>query len=307
MSSLSNKKILILGANSMLGRRAKKYLSRYTDKIYEPGHDYLDLLWESQVFNYFESIRPDYLIYAAGYNGNIQFNKKNPVKIINDTCQMALNVMRYASFYNVKTLSFISSCAYPNQCLLKEDEFWNGRPDDSVSAHGFGKRLILELVEQYKKEYNFHHIGMCINTCYGKWDNFNSNKSKVIGSLITKFSTAKKENLPSVKLLGNGSNRREFIYCDDVGKYLPLLLEYDKDLPLINIGSGIDYSIKETAELIKNLIGYQGQIEWSGQDGGQQEKRLDNTKMKQIFGDLKFTPLDEGLQKTIDWYNKNEV
>lgn len=308
MYDLYSKKILVLGGSSMLGRASIKYLSQFTDSLYFPTHKELNLLKRDDISDYFSKLRPQVLVCAQGFNGNIQFNQKYPELIFEHTTEMAMNVLRSSQLHRVeKIVSFISSCAYPSTDILKEEEFWNGKPDDSVSAHGFSKRFIVEYAEQLAKKYSlqFNHIGMVVNTVYGPWDSFNPDKTKVIGSLISKFVKAQDTNTQSVNLLGTGENRREFIYCDDVGRYLIKVLQYDGQLPLINIGSGYDYSIRELANIIAKICEYKGHIDWSGDNGGQFQKLLDVSKMKNLFGDLQFITLSGGLSKTIDWYKKN--
>lgn len=308
MSQLSNETIAVFGGSSMIGRAIINHIPK-TCKVLAPTHDELNLEDFVAVNNYFYThSNIDIAILAQGFNGNILFNKRYPVDIFKKTADMAMNILTMCQKIDVShVISMISSCSYPSKDTLKEEDYFNGRPDYSVSAHGFAKRLILEYAEQLYKQYGLQHTGLIVNTVYGPFDNYNPEKTKVIGSLIKKFSDAKKNNLPKVQLLGTGENRREFIYCDDVGKYLIKLLQYDKELDLINIGSGIDYSIRETAELIKSKIGYQGDIEWSGENGGQYQKLLDVSKMKSLFGELEFIDLNTGLDKTLDWFYKNEI
>lgn len=298
---------MVTGANSMLGRAIINELREYTHDIWPVYHDKCDLAVLREVNLLFENVRPEIVIHCAGFNGNIEFNKKYPEDIFYQTTQMALNVLKMSKMWAVeKVVSLISSCAYPDlgQLELKETEFWMGEPNPSVDAHGFAKRVILEYGRQLWKNGDLLSIGMVVNTAYGPWDSFSVHKTKVIGGLIRKFSDARKNKLKEVECWGTGNPRREFIYCSDVAKHLiQVLYKYDDANYPINIGSGIDYKISEVAEIIADVIGFNGNIIWNNTyPDGQMRKLLDNSKMKMIFGDLKFTDLKIGLERTISWY-----
>ena len=204
-----------------------------------------------------------------------------------------------------KVVSLISSCAYPDlgEESLSECDFWNGSPNNSVDAHGFAKRTLLEYGRQLDKEYNMVCVGMIVNTCYGPYDSYNINKTKVIGGLINKIATAKRNNDKSITCWGTGKPKREFVYCNDVGKYLLLVLaNYDDSNEPINIGSGMDYTIKQVVDAIAEKFKFTGEILWTNKNDGQMRKLLDNSKMNSLFGHLQFTSLNEGLDKTIEWY-----
>lgn len=307
MFLIKDKRILVTGGESMLGRNIDAKLLDLDALVFPVSHKSNDLLNYNDVFHLFDSVRPHYVIHCAGYNGNIDFNKRYPVNIYGQTMQMALNVFNVATKFNVKKIvSLISSCAYPdlgNQAL-KEKDFWNGEPNRSVDAHGFAKRGILEFGRQITKQYQIPCVGMCVNTCYGPYDNFSVEKTKVVGGLIKKFSEAKKNNDPYVECWGTGRAKREFIFAEDVGRYLPLVLQdYDDSEYPTNIGSGKEYEIRELAEKVKTAVGYEGEIKWdTSKPDGQMSKLLDNSRMKELWGDLEFTGLEEGIERTVEWY-----
>lgn len=308
MYEISDRRILITGGESMLGRAISKRLIEMDALVFPVSHRKNDLLNYNDGFHLFNAVRPHFIIHCAGYNGNIGFNKKYPVEIYGQTMQMAINVFDLATKFDVKkVVSLISSCAYPDlgDIALKETDFWNGEPNRSVDAHGFAKRGILEFGRQIYKQYQIPCVGMCVNTCYGPHDNFSVEKTKVVGGLIKKFSEAKKNGNSYVECWGTGKAKREFIFAEDVGRYLPLVLrDYDDSEYPINIGSGKEYEIRELAEKVKAAVGYEGEIRWdTTKPDGQMSKLLDNSWMKRLWGDLEFTELDEGIQKTVEWYN----
>ncbi len=305
MNFLENKKVILTGASSMMGHSVYKYLSGKCT-VYPITHRHTDLMDSQATLKLFNRLKADYCIHLAGYNGNIIFNQKYPAEIYHRTTQIGLNVLHSCLQSGVKKIvSLISSCAYPdlgNQ-LLSEGDFWNGPPNSSVDAHGFAKRTLLEYSKQLAKEYDIVSVGMIVNTGYGPNDNYDVEKTKVIGGLINKIATAKRNKDKSITCWGTGKPKREFVYCDDVGKHLLLVLaNYDNSNEPINIGSGMDYTIKQVVDTIAEKFKFTGEILWTNKNDGQMRKLLDNSKMNSLFGHLQFTSLSEGLDKTIEWY-----
>ncbi len=300
------KKLLVTGASSMIGRRILDDWTSFSGyEMIADNHKCWDLTNRNECFDLFSRTKPDYVIHLASLNGNIDYNAKYPADIFSVTTQIALNVLTAASQFGVKkVVSAISSCAYPEAEILKEDNFFNGEPHRSVDAHGFAKRYVMELGRQIYKQNGMISVGMCFNTCYGPYDNFDLAKTKVVGSLIRKIVTAKMENATEVSIWGTGSARREFIFVDDVAKmFLKTMQSYDDVYYPINVGSGTDISIKELAETICEVVGYSGKLVFdTSKPDGQMKKLLSNEKMIQTFGEQAFTSLLDGLSKTVDYY-----
>jgi GDP-L-fucose synthase len=300
-------KILVTGGSSMIG---KAFIRNSDDKIYAPCHEILDLTNAEWTKKYFEYANPDSIVHLASLNGNIAYNAKYPADIYQTTVRCGINVLSSAaSCENVKkVLCLISSCAYPDvgNNLLVENNFWNGSPNPTVEAHGFAKRTLLEFGRQLYKQHGLLVVGMVVNTVYGPYDNFNPDKTKVVGSLIKKFYDATVQDQPIVTLWGTGKPRREFVFCEDVGRYMQLVLnEYDDVEFPINIGCGVDYEIGELAEIIAAAVGYGGKIMWdTSRPDGQQRKLLCTKKREDLFGNLGFTGLEEGIKKTVRWFLK---
>ncbi len=263
-----------------------------------------------QTLSVFKKYKPTYCVHSAGYNGNIQFNQTYPADIFANTAQMGLNILKSCQINGVqKVVSLVSSCAYPStNDIMKEENFWNGKPDNSVNAHGFSKRILLEYGIQLYKQYKLNNVCMICNTAYGPYDSYDLDKTKVVGAVIKKIVDAKMNHLNTVTFWGDGSPRRELIYCEDVAKCCEqVLFHYNDSLLPINVGTGIDISIHDLVILISNIVNYNGGIIWdTSKINGQHRKLLDVSKMKKCFS-IDFTPIYQGLQQTIEWYKNNLV
>lgn len=308
MQEIEDKRIIITGPDSMVGLAVSSELKRRGAFVYKLPHKHFNLLDWNVTNNAFADIKGDILVHLAAVNGNIGYNAKYPFDIYYNTSQIGLNCLRAAAENGVKKIvSLISSCAYPDlgDKILEEKDFWQGEPNKSVSAHGYAKRTILEFGQQVKKQFDIDCIGVVVNTIYGENDSYDENKTKVVGGMIKRFSEAKKNKDKSIECWGSGNVKREFIYVQDVAKYLPLAIrDYDDSHYPINIGSGQEYSIKELAETIKNIVGFDGDIIWNtSKPDGQMRKLLCNRRMKELWGDLEFTNLDNGILKTMESYN----
>ena len=307
MLQLEGKHVGVTGAGSMIGRAVVDQLWKkgaLPFSILHPNYDLLDYKVARQAL-----VGCDYVIHCAGYNGNLAFNAKYPADIFFNTAQMGLNVLRAALAVGVKkVVTPLASCAYPDTDILVEAEFLNGAPNPTVEAHGLSKRVIHAYGRQLKKQYGFNAVSLIFNTCYGPYDSFNVEKTKVVGGLIAKFCEAVK-NGTDVICWGSGEPRRELIYVDDAAKAIIAVLENydDSELP-INIGQWQDVSIKALAELIAELTGFNREIIWdTTKPDGQYQKLLNPARSTNILPHMEFTPLQEGLKKTIEWYRCNLV
>lgn len=299
--------ILLTGSSSMVGKAIVRCNEKYD--IVCDDHKSFDLTDYESVVELFKTTQPKYVIHLASLNGNISFNNKYPSNIFYTTSAIGMNVLRACQQFKVeKVVSAISSCAYPDgEDLLIEKNFWDGEPHRSVDAHGFSKRFILEYGRQLYKQHGMISVGVCFNTCYGPHDNFDLNKTKVMGSLIKKICDAKKQQDKSVHIWGTGNPRREFIYVDDVARMIfETIDKYSDPFYPINIGSGEDVSIAELAKTIKDVVGYEGSLNFDlSKPDGQMKKLLSNQKMEKYFGPQEFVPLNAGIERTVDWYESN--
>ena len=311
MIDLSGAKVLVTGASSMIGRAAIKSIKKRNATAIPIYHQEYDLLDYYQAFAALNKYKPDYCVHLAGYNGNIGFNKLYPADIFYNTTTMGLNTLKACSLTGVKkVVSALASCAYRSTNEeLKEGDFWHGLPDESVEAHGLSKKAVHAFSKQVYKQHGTIAVCTIFNTAYGPHDSFNIHKTKVVGALIKKFVDAAENNQSVVECWGTGNPRRELIYCDDAAEGVIQTLEKYSDVNYpINIGYNRDTSIKELAKLIAKLTGYKGEIRWDiNRPDGQFRKILDSTRMKEYGIDIKNrTTLEEGLEKTIQWYKENK-
>jgi len=307
MINLKGKKIVVTGANSMIGRATVSLLKKRGAIVVALKRDDCDLRFYDGTERLFYRISVDYCIHLAGYNGNILFNRDYPADIFYNTTIMGLNVIRACVSSGVKkVVTALASCAYRStDDLLVENEFNIGMPDPTVEAHGLSKKTVYHFSRQAHKQHGLQSVCTVFNTAYGPHDSYDVNKTKVVGGLIKKFTEAAKNGDDVVECWGTGQPRRELIYCYDAAEGIIQALEkYDDVESPINIGFGSDVSIKELAETIADISGYEGDIYWNTKKpDGQYRKLLDASRMEQY--NIKIdnrTPLREGLEKTIAWY-----
>jgi GDP-L-fucose synthase len=308
--NLKDKVVWVTGASSMIGRSVVKQLIDKKANVVSATHKHCDLMDLYNIKEVFGEFDIDYAILLQTYSGNIQFNISFPADVFYRTSQMAINTLKFCQEKGIKkVVSILSSCAYPNTGqILKESELWMGQPDESIESHGFSKRILAEYSRQLSRQYGLCAVSAIVNNSYGEYDNFDLRKTKVVGSLIKKFTDAKNSGVDNVTLWGSGVPVRSFIYSQDVGVGLVKVLErYDSTEIPINIASDEQISIKDLSDLIAKLVEYEGNISWTFGKDGQMLKILSTDRMKHSLQWQPETSLENGLRKTIDWYNKNIV
>lgn len=311
MEVLTNKVVYVTGGSSMIGREIINSLNARKAKVVAPNSKQTNLLSNKAVYDDLLIHKPDYVIHAAGWNGGIKYNKEHPEEIFSNTVTMAMNVLYWACRIDgiKKAVSIIASCSYPDTSsdILNEETLWNGKPNDTVECHGLAKRMLDAYSRQISKEKNLTAVCAVLTNSYGPHDRYNLDRAKVVGALIRKFVEAKQNNVPQVDCWGTGAPLREFMYAPDAGESIVQVLErYDNPSSVINIGSGQEVSIKELSETIKELVGYEGEINWlTDKPDGQMRKMLDTTKMKELLN-VDITDFRTGLRETIEWYIQNQ-
>lgn len=244
----------------------------------------------------------------AGFNGNIAFSKKFPSDIFYKTSQIALNCLYYAEKYGAeKCVNIISSCAIADlgDKKLKAEELWNGPPNESIEAHGFAKRIWDAYSRQLYKQHGFNSVCAIVNNCYGEYDNTDMEKTKAVMGIIKRISEAKRDNLSYIECWGTGQVFREFVYAkDDANCLIDVYENYDNPMCPINISTEDEISIFDLTYKIAGIIGYEGEIRWdTTKPDGQKRKSLDISNMREFITN-EFTPIEVGLQNTIDWYQE---
>jgi GDP-L-fucose synthase len=253
----------------------------------------------------YRETKPDIVIHAAALCGGIQSCSANPGKFLYDNLTMNTEVLEGAREYGVEKFVAISSvCAYPLNVSMpaREEDIWNGYPEETNAPYGIAKRVLLEQCKAYRKQYGMNCIGLVLANMYGPRDCFDPSRSHVIPALIMKFLQAKDK----VTVWGTGKASREFLYVEDCAEAIALATEnYDEESP-INIASGDEVTVERLVSIISSLIGHQGLVEWDRSKPEGQPRRLFDTTRAGAFGFKAETPLWLGLQKTIDWYMETQ-
>ena len=269
----------------------------------------LDLLDRKAVFEYLAGAKPDAVVIAAAKVGGIYANDTYPVQFLSENLQIETNLMDAAHAAGIPRLLFLgSSCVYPKlaQQPIKEEYLLTGELEKTNEAYALAKISGLKLVQAYRKQYGHKWISAMPTNMYGPGDNFDLENSHVLPALIRKFHDAKVQGKPSVTLWGTGSPKREFLHSDDLGRACVFLIENYDDEVAINVGFGEDVSIKELAELIQGIVGFEGEIEWdSSKPDGTPRKLLDVSRL-QALGWKPTIALEQGIKSTYEWFVANQ-
>ncbi len=302
--------IIIFGAGGQIGQALVNYCKTWHHNILTPSKQEIECYTDYQGLSaYIEKHKPESIINLLGYNGGIEFNLKHPEKIYRQTLQLNLNLFQAATLHNVKkVVSALTSCAYPYALdTLKEENLYDGPCHPSVECHGLAKRAVYSYAVQSNKEHGNRFVFTCFNNNYGPSFRFKEpGRLKVCDALIKRFVDAKSEKLASVTMWGDGSARRELLYSHDAASALIFCLEHfnNYELPLLNMGSGIDISIKDLAYLIAKKVGYFGNILWDTTKPNGQMKKLLDVKRATDLGWSPLYDLESGIEKTIVWYEE---
>ena len=310
MAKLKNKKITVTGGAGFLGKFVVKKLEEAGClKIFIPEIGNYDLRDIVDIKRMYKDSEPDLVIHLAAVVGGIGANRENPGSFFYDNLIMGIQLIEEARLNNVeKFLALGTICAYPKftPVPFKEENLWDGYPEDTNAPYGLAKKMLLVQSQAYRQQYSFNSIFLLPVNLYGPGDNFDPKSSHVIPALIKKFYEAKKNNDKEVIVWGTGKATREFLYVEDCAEAIVMASEkYNKSDP-VNIGAGFEISIKDLAEKIKEIFAYEGKIIWdNSKPDGQPRRCLDTSKASKEFGFAAETSFDYGLKKTIDWYKKN--
>jgi GDP-L-fucose synthase len=270
----------------------------------------LDLLDRKAVFEFLAQEKPDSVVIAAAKVGGIHANDTFPVEFLSENLQIETNLMDAAHAAQIDRLLFLgSSCVYPKKAQqpIKEEYLLTGELEKTNEAYALAKISGLKLAQAYRKQYGHSWISAMPTNMYGPGDNYDLENSHVLPAMIRKFHDAKSQGQASVTLWGTGSPMREFLHSDDLGRACLYLLENYDDEVAINVGTGKDITIKELAELIKDVVGFDGNIEWdSSKPDGTPRKLLDVSRIKSLGWEPMFT-LKQGIESTFQSYLKNQA
>ena len=304
---LKNKIISITGGNGFLGKHVIKRLEqRNCKKILVVDHKTYNLVDGHDVQKMYQDQKPDIVFHLAATVGGIGVNQRNPGRFFYDNAMMNLQVMHGGYLNKIeKIISIGTVSVYPKNSPIpfSEKNIWEGYPEMVNAPYGIAKRIMHAHSISYRKQYEYNSILLILTNLFGPGDNFNPETSHVIAALIKRFYDAKKNNEKEVVVWGNGESTRDFCYVEDITEGIVLAAEqYNKSDP-VNLASGREVKIKDIALIIKNKIGYNGNIVWdTSKPIGPERRKIDISKAKNEFGYKVKTKLEDGIQKTIEWY-----
>jgi GDP-L-fucose synthase len=303
---LHGKQTIVTGGAGFLGAEIVRALQRRGVEPFVPRKADFDLTNWDDVKRLFEHVKPELVIHGAWRGGGIGFSREHPGQQARDNTLMATHMIEASRQYGVEKFVGIGSiCSYPKFAPVpfKEEDLWNGYPEETNAAYGMSKRMMLVLTQSYRQEFNLNGVHLLMVNLYGPRDNFDLEHSHVIPAMIRKFLAAKEANAPFVTLWGDGSPTREFVYITDAAEAVALAAEkYDSSDP-VNIGSGVEISIRDLATTIANVLGYRGDVRWDPEKpNGQPKRRLDVSKARERFGFEAKVSFQDGLQNMVSWY-----
>jgi GDP-L-fucose synthase len=307
---LKGKCVTVTGGKGFLGKHLIKKLAAYDCRQIKvadlPEYNLTNI---TDIQRMYEETKPQIVIHLAAKVGGIGFNQEKPAELFYDNLIMSAQLLNEAYVRKIEKFTALGTiCAYPKFTTVpfKEEDLWNGYPEETNAPYGLAKKMMLVQSQAYRQQYGFNSIFLLPVNLYGPGDNFNPRSSHVIPALIKKCFDAIDAHDDKIEVWGTGSATREFFYVEDAAQAICMAADtYNKSEP-VNIGAGFEISIKELTELIAKLTGFQGKITWDkSKPDGQPRRMLDTTKALKEFMFTAKTNLTTGLIKTIDWYKKN--
>ncbi len=302
-------KIFVAGHRGLVGSAIVRSLERQGYKnIVKRTHKELDLMNQAAVYKFFEEEKPDVVVLAAAKVGGINANQLAPASFAYENMQIQCNVINASHENNVKKLLFLgSSCIYPRLAPqpMTEDVLMTGPLEPTNEGYAIAKISGLLMCRYYKRQYGDDFISCMPTNLYGPYDNYDLSGSHVMPAMIRKFHDAKINNLPSVEFWGTGKALREFLYVDDMADACVFLLENYSGEQHVNIGTGIEVTTKELSELVKKVVGYEGEITWNtDMPDGMPRKLCDVSKLHSLGFKHKIE-LEEGVKLAYEWFKEN--
>jgi GDP-L-fucose synthase len=312
MSYWSNRRVVVSGGSGFLGSFVVERLrSAGCGVVVVPRSRDYDLCEKAEALRLFRDAKPDIFIHLAAVVGGIGANSRNPGRFFYENAMMGLNVIEAARNAGIEKFVCAGTiCSYPKftPVPFREENFWNGYPEETNAPYGLAKKMLLVQLQAYRQQYGLNGIYLTLVNLFGPRDNFDLETSHVIPALIRKFSEARKTSAPEVVAWGSGNATREFLYVEDAAEAIVLAAEKYEKPDLVNLGSGHETSVRELLEQIRSLVGYEGSVRWDvTRPDGQPRRCLDTSRAFAEFGWRARTALSKGLQRTIDWFNKTSL
>lgn len=307
MSNIRGKKIMVTGGSGFLGSHVVELLLKSgAGDIIVPRSKQYDLTRQEVCLSLIRETDPDIVIHLAAKVGGIGANRVNPGSFFYDNLSMGIHLAEASRLHGVeKFVACGTICSYPKfaNVPFREEELWDGYPEETNAPYGLAKKMLLVQSQAYRKQYGFNSIFLLPVNLYGPRDNFDLETSHVIPALIRKCLEAKAQGSDHIEVWGTGIATREFLYVEDAAAGIVQATDQFNGEEPVNIGTGREISIKALTELIAEKTGYNGNIVWdASRPDGQLRRCLDTSKAEQLFGFKAKTDLPEGLEKTVQWY-----
>lgn len=308
-------RIIITGGSGFLGSHlVEKFVGQGMPRanIFVPRRQDYDLRYERDVMTMFRDFPgADQVIHLAANVGGIGYNMENPAALFYDNLMMGTFMIEQARLFGIRKFVAVGTiCAYPKftPVPFREDDLWNGYPEETNAPYGLAKKMMLVQAQACRQQHGWNAIYLLPVNLYGPRDNFNPASSHVIPALIKKIHDATVLSQPFIEVWGTGSASREFLFVEDAAEGLFLAAQnYDKGDP-VNLGSGMEITIRQLVETLCRLMGYTGEVRWDNtKPDGQPRRCLDVSRAEREFGFKAKTGFEEGLRRTIEWYRKNPL
>jgi GDP-L-fucose synthase len=305
------KRVVVTGGAGFLGHHLVQRLGDYQGvEIFVPRSSEYNLVQAADVERMLQDSRPEMVIHLAAVVGGIGANQKNPGRYFYDNLMMGTQLIEQSRQHGVKKFVAVGTvCAYPKftPVPFREDDLWNGYPEETNAPYGLAKKMMLVQSQSYREQYGFNSIFLLPANLYGPGDNFDLETSHVIPALIRKCVEARRSGSPFIEVWGSGNVSREFLYVEDCAEgILRAAQVYNESAP-VNLGTGREVVIRDLVEMIARLTGFEGEIRWQkDKPDGQPRRQLDVTRAVEKFGFRAQTSLEDGLRRTIDWYESTQ-
>ena len=304
-----DRRVCVTGGAGFLGSFVTAKLKGFGADVFIPTIDRYDLVQKESIQRMLEDAQPQLIIHLAAQVGGIGANREHPAEFFYSNLMMGVQLIHEAYLRKVeKVVALGTICAYPKFAPIpfKEEDLWNGYPEETNAPYGLAKKMLLVQSQAYRQQYGYNSIFLMPVNLYGPRDNFDPRSSHVIPALIRKCLEAKESGADSIEVWGDGSPTREFLYVEDAAEGILLAAEHYNSSEPVNLGSGMEISIKDLVELIARLTGFEGRLVWdTTKPNGQPRRRLDVSRAEKEFGFKAKVDFEEGLRRTIDWYRQN--